>query len=79
MNNAVYMFGCVCGAKGRPASIVQGKIGAVIYNTKRDAEKLKEQINYLLNAGIDINGYPPIVVENGGERVTLLEKWTTPL
>lgn len=79
MNNAVYMFGCACGAKGRPASIVQSKIGAVIYNIKRDGEKFKEYINYMTNAGIEIRGYPPIVVENGGERITLLEKWTPSL
>lgn len=75
MNNAVYMFGCSCGAKGRPASIVQSKISAKLFNTKRDSERLKEHINYLAQAGIEINGYPAIVVENRGERVTLIDEW----
>lgn len=79
MSNAIYMFGCACGAKGRPASIVQSKIKAPIYNTKRDSEKLKEHINYLVEAGIEVKHYPAIIVENGGERITLLDKWTSPL
>jgi len=75
MDNAIYVFGCDCGGQGRPAKDVASKITAKIYNTKRDAERLKEQINYLLNAGMDIKHYPSIVVENGGKRITLLDKW----
>ena len=75
MKNAIYMFGCSCGSKGRGASTVQRKIGATIYNTKRDSNRLKEQIAYLYQAGIDINGYPSIVVEQGGQRISLLNEW----
>lgn len=75
MDNSVYIFGCDCGGQGRPAKDVQRRIGAKIYNTKRDAERLKEHINYLLEAGIELRRYPAIVVENGGERITLLEQW----
>lgn len=75
MDNAIYIFGCDCGGQGRPAKDIASRISAKIYNTKRDAERLKEHINYLLGAGIAIKHYPAIVIENGGERVTLLEKW----
>lgn len=79
MNNAIYMFGCACGAKGRPASVVQSKISATIFNIKRDAEKMKQYLEYLTEAGIEQKDYPSIVVENNGERITLLEKWKSPL
>jgi len=78
MDNAIYMFGCSCGAKGRPASIVQSKIPVKIFNTKRDSERLKEHINFLLQAGLEVKHYPSIVVENGGEQVTLLDLWKQP-
>ena len=75
MNNVLYTFGCSCGGKSRPIKTVQSKINLTVYNTKRDSGRLKEQINYLATAGIDIKGYPTIVVENGGERITLIDEW----
>jgi len=75
MNNCIYIFGCSCGAQSRPVKTVQSKLNVTVYNTKRDSERLKEHINYLAEAGMDINGYPAIVVENRGERITLIEEW----
>jgi len=75
MDNAIYIFGCDCGGQGRPAKDIASRIGAKIYNTKRDSDRLKEQINFLIFAGINIKKYPAIVVENGGERITLLDQW----
>jgi len=74
--NEIYVFGCSCGAKGRKAFEVQDKLKAKLYNTKRDSEKLKIHINLLQEAGINIDGYPAIVVENkGGRTITLLSEW----
>lgn len=79
MGNAIYMFGCTCGADGRAVTSVQHKIKAVVFNIKRDSERYKEYINFMAGAGLEIKGFPPLVVENGGERVTLLNQWTSPL
>lgn len=71
----IYVFGCSCGVNSRTVKKAQSKGTSKLYNTKRDSEKLKEHIGYLVEAGIEIKGYPAIVVENGGERITLLEEW----
>lgn len=71
----LYVFGCSCGSNSRAVKSVQSKVNSKLYNTKRDSEALKRHINYLNEAGIDIKGYPSIVVELGG-RITLLEEWT---
>lgn len=76
MDNAIYIFGCDCGGQHRPAKDIASRIGAKIYNTKRDAERLKEHISYLMNAGLEIKHYPAIVVENGGAKISLIDKWT---
>lgn len=73
--NALYVFGCSCGAWSRPIKQVQNKINVRVYNTKRSAEDLKQHIKYLAQAGLEINGYPAIVVENGGKQITLLDVW----
>lgn len=75
MVNALYIFGCSCGGNSRPVKKVQSKISLTVYNTKRDTERLQEHKNYLVQAGIPIQGYPTIVVENRGERVTLIDEW----
>ena len=79
MGNAIYIFGCACGADGRPITAVKQKINAVVFNIKRDSERYQEYINYMAGAGLEIKGFPPLVVENGGERVMLLNQWTSPL
>lgn len=73
--NEIYIFGCSCNSKGRKATEVQNSGRSKLYNTKRDSEKLKEHINYLKEAGMDLDGYPAIVVFNGGEQITLLDQW----
>lgn len=72
----IFVFGCSCGINSRPVKYVQNKTTSKLYNTKRDSQALKKHIGYLSDAGIDIKHYPAIVVENGGERITLLEEWT---
>lgn len=75
--NFVFVYGCSCGKKGKKAYTVQSTLrNTKVFNTKRDSEALEKQINYLNMAKIDVVGYPNIVVENQGERITLLEQWT---
>lgn len=71
----IYLFGCKCGKNSRLVTDAQRHGNTVLYNTKRDSQRLKEHIYYLTQAGIDIKHYPAIVVDDNDQRITLLELW----
>lgn len=73
--NAIYMFGCSCGSRGRAVRGVQSRGICTLYNTKRDASRLVEHVEFLKQAGLYNDSYPAVVVSNGGESITLLEQW----
>lgn len=72
----VFIYGCTtCGTNALTISRIQKMHGKVtIYNSVQKDNREKH-VEYLKSAGMETNSYPPIIVLNGGERITRLQEW----
>ena len=77
MSTSIYVNGCTtCGINANYIIRVRHSIPDVtVCNTRRNDEALKQHMEYLERAGMDKGQYHAIVVENEGERITLLKEW----
>lgn len=76
MSTNIYISGCTtCGTNAAYIARVKSvRENVNVYNTRYDGSvRLSEHIEYLKQAGMEINQYHSIVVEEG--RVTLLKEW----
>lgn len=78
MQTEVFISGCTtCGMNAvLIARVKKHRPDATVYNTKYDGSSQQNRhIRFLQNAGISLDAYHSIVVENDGERITLLKEW----
>lgn len=79
MNIEIFINGCsTCGNNALYIARVKSVYpNATVYNTRYDSsEKLEQHIEYMKQAGMQINSYTAIVVENNGERIVELKSWS---
>lgn len=78
MATEIFISGCTtCGMNAAlVAKVKRSSDDVVVYNTKYDgAFQLDRHIAYLVKAGMKVDSYHSIVVENNGERISLLKEW----
>jgi hypothetical protein len=78
MSIEVFVDGCTtCGSNAvRIARVKAHYDDVTVFNTRYDgAYQRGRHISFLKQAGIVANQYHAIVVENNGERITLLRQW----
>lgn len=76
MNIKVFVNSCTtCGVNAIYIARLKNKHpDAEIINSRADKSRYEEHLHYISRAGMD--GLPhPIVVEGGGEVITLLKEW----
>lgn len=77
MATEIFVHGCTsCGMNLALIKRVSRQVKVQIHNTKYGGpEILDRHIAFLNQAGMTVDAYHSIVVENEGERITLLKEW----
>lgn len=76
MSIKVYVNGCMsCGKLGAMVLKLKSAMDVTIVNSKYDELGRVDHLEYLKRADMDTSQYRPIVVEDDGRTITLLEEW----
>lgn len=77
MATEIFVHGCTtCGMNLSLIQRVKKHQKASIHNTKyAGPEQLARHIEFLKQAGMTVDAYHSIVVEDEGKRITLLKEW----